>query len=779
MITSLFSLIALLVFFSVLGLGVASAKMVKERLAIIPALGFGAVIGLGYVLSANFKWPGALAMTAASALLLGSVILRSRILFPALLNAWQTGAVNRFLFICLIPMFTLLVPALFYGFDYFYGSVNFDFFYNSQESWFLKTHDVLQYLPAEGKEILPLSWSSNFQGRFAVSLIAAFFSYWTNADVLQFNSLLLNTLVVLFALSLSVFCRELFRLGVKGTACAVFFSVLSAGFVQSYSYYLLGQLSALPVFIAYCIFLKSLLDKVSSQAGKFTQVRAELFMLAVLFNILYILYVILGMFALFLTVVSYFICCYRQPGKNAVLSLVKMVFLTIVVFCLIRISAIPESINIIREWVTTSSKVAAGSGTIIVFSEYLKDSFLAILFGIVNYPSTVSLFGLVITLAPLRNVTLFLLGIGALATFLLALKSFANARDNSKGSQAVILALAFIVLACAFYFFFSQAPYAIFKIQTWFMPLLIPIYLFAFNKKVQIGKKQFGLSTLCFSILALNVGASAVYMGDFFAPDKYKRYANVRGITGSKDVTDLASKLNDFPVNEMSLLLNNGIEAAWVANFTRKIRLNAVTHNYQPLEDINLPASPCANVKNLTPSELWVMTNPHSIRSDVTDAAQGGKVVYQNDSFIVLDPVNVSSFVYFGNGSYPVELNLGRNTAFPRKFRWISKGVEIMVYSSQDRVADLSIEVTPGYVVTKSPVRQISILTEAVRRDFSIDSTTLLTVADVKLRKGLTCLFLESPDEVTQPRTAYGILRPGVPFDTRLTNFAVSYVGIK
>jgi hypothetical protein len=590
---SLIYLILLLAFFSVLGLSVASTKMVKERFAILPALGFGAVVGLAYVLSANFRISGALAMTGAVGLLLLLALIRGRTLYQALSAAWQEGEVKRSLFIILIPIFTLLLPALFYGFDFFYGSVNFDFFFNSQESWYLKTHNVLEF-DSEG-EIIPLTWSSNYQGRFAVSLVAAFFSYWLNADVLQFNSLLLNTLVILFALSMSIFCKELFRFGSKGIMGAVFFAVLSAGFVQSYSYYLLGQLSAIPVFIVYCIFLKSWLDKLNTHHATRLGLSSGALMLALLFNILYILYAILGFFALFLTAVSFCIYSYKQLNKKVILSFIKALFFAGFVFCLIRLTAIAESIAIIDEWVSTSGKVVVGKNAITVFSEYLKDSFLALVFGIVNYPSTVSLFSLFTFLTPVRNYLLFVLGLGALATLFLSLKSYSYAKDISKGAQSIVLALALILLCCAFYFFISMAPYGIFKIQSWFMPLLIPIFFYAFNKKVQIGNKQFHLAILCGSLLALNVGASAVYMADFVVADKFKRYANVRGITGNKDVTGLAAELNGDQVKELSLLLNNGIEAAWVAHFMRDISVKTITHNAQPLADKDLPNEPCSD----------------------------------------------------------------------------------------------------------------------------------------------------------------------------------------
>lgn len=774
---SLLHLLLLLGFFGLLGLSVASTKVVKERFALLPALGLSALVGGAYVLSANFRLSGAMAMGVTTILLLLCALFRSPMLCAALRTSGKNGEIKRSLLLALVPICTLILPALFYGFNFFYGSVNFDFFYNSQESWFLKTHNVLQFASAKGEEILPLSWSSNFQGRFAISLVAAFFSSWLPVDALQFNSLLLNTLVVIFALAVSVFCQEFFRFSNRKLFLAVFFTVLSAGYVQSYSYYLLGQLSAIPPFIVYCIVLKSLLEKIQSKNQE--SILGLMLGLAALFNVLYVFYAILSFFALILTVVSACFYGYKHSKKSTAIALGLTLLFAVTIFAVIRLSAVSESIHIIKEWTATSTKVAAGGSAVIVFSEYLKDAFLALLFGTVNYPSSVSVFGLFINTAPIRNLLLFFIGLGALTTLLLSLKVYLKSKDVPKSAHAIILALTCIILACAFYFFLTLASYALFKIQSWFMPLLVPLYLYAFDKKISIGNRQLSLSLFCGLLLALNLSASVVYMGDFLASDKFKRYANVRGVTGSKDITDLATVLNNANIQSMSLLLNNGIEAAWVANFTRGIELQAVTHNFQPLADKDLPAKPCTNLPELNANGPWVLTHPNSIRSDVTDFAQGGKVIYENNSYSVIDPKTVATYAYFGRGAYPVELNLGRNTTFPKKFRWVSRGVEIIIYSNEARKANLLVEVVPGYVVTKDPVRHFSITTDTNRYDFSAKSQIEFVVPQVSLRKGLTCVFLESPDEVTSSGTQYSIWRRNIPLDTRLTNFAVSRVSIQ
>lgn len=790
MLLSLLSLCLLLLGLSFLGLSVASFNVIKKDSALLPALGFATVITLSYIFSANFNISGANAVLLAI-LLPGLVItLRARTIAEAMQAAWGTKTISTSFLVALLPILSLLVPALLTGFSYFYGSVNFDFFYNSQDGWFLQTHSVLDLKDSDSDHILPLTWSAGFQGRFGASLLAAFFAKWFDINTLVFNSYLLNTLVVIFALSISVFCREFFQIRrLSVLLVTVLLVIMSAAYSQAYAYYLLGQLSALPIFVLYCIFLKRLLDHFQTSDSSFLRKHLYSFLgLALLFNALYVLYAILSFYALALTIVSFVLLDIKQKRFH-LLSLIQFLSLSLLLFCLARILTITASLQIIQEWLATSVKVAAGNKAavthsvhqVIVFSEYLKDSFLALLFGVTSYPSINSLFGSIFKTDALRSIILFFVGFIAFLTYLASLALYIKSTLISRSAKSIIVSLTLLTLGSAFLFFITLAPYGIFKVQTWFIPLLMPIFIFGFNKAIVIKHKKIKLAYFCAGLLLLNVFSTFVYLGDFLAADSMRRHANVRGVTGNRDIEDLTNYLHKANPKTISLFLANGVEAAWLMNFNRQLTIQTTAHNLQPLADREFPVNPCSESLNQTISTQtpWIMPNPNLKHSDLTSFPVGARTLYSNNSFVVLDPSQIATYVYFGKGTYPVELTMSESTSFPKKFRWVEQGAEILIYSDKEKVVNLEMDVMPGYVETKEPTRHLLIKTSEKTYPFTMTSQTTLKADKVKLRKGLTCLTVESPDKVNIPGTPYGLIRRQIPYDPRLLNFAISRVEIR
>lgn len=779
-IQNLIYLLALLAFFSVLGLGISSTNTAKNNLALLPVFGFAALIGLGYIISANFKISGANATGFGAILLTCIFFLRLRRFFGLIYSARENGELYMFFAIIAIPILTLLIPAILTGFNYFYGYVNYDFYYNSQDSWFLKTHNVIQYYE-NNVFITPLNWSANSSGRIAVGLLGAFFSNLLNLNTLEFNSLLLNTLVILFALSISVFCKEFFNFGKKTILLAVFFSVMSAGYVQAYSYYVLGQISVIPVFIVFCIYLKNFLDSLNEPNNAHNMYRHAI-IIALLLNVLFILYAIVSFFAAAITISSYAICLYNQKKKRrSFLPLLKAMGIAILLFCLVRILIVPESLKIIKSWIMLSNRVAEGrhdEEVFVVFSEYLTEVFPALFFGLANYLTTNSIFKHFELTDPIRIILLTSLGLGALVTTIWILISFTFS-EIAKSSKAIIISLFTLTLSLAICFFFTSSGYGIFKLQTWFMPILITTYVY-FLFKTDTTRLQLIIKASCGIILILNVFTGIEYLDDFFTPETQQRFINVHGVTRNRDINDLAIKLKSNDFSNVSLFLTNGMETAWLANSLRTTNLNKVIHNTQLLLEKEFkPSSPLGNHDFWPTSGVMIITNPNLTLSDITMPPDGMKIIYSNKSYMIIDPSQIKTFIYLGSGTYPVEYFPAPDNTFPTKFRWAEKGVEVMIYSNQDKLANLLIEITPGYVDAQSKSRQIHVKTESGQHTFSIQSRTMLTIPNLKLHKGINYITLESPDKVTR-MTRYGsLMRSTISLDPRLNNFAISYVGIK
>lgn len=772
---SLMNLSLMIAFFTVMGLGVSNYKTAKHDLALVPIFGFAAVVSLSYIISANFKISGNAGVTYAIILLCSSLLLRIRSFAGLFQYTAKNGELRQFWIMIAIPVCTLLFPAIFAGFKHFYAYVNYDFFYNSQDAWFLQTHHVAQF-NITNEFITPLNWSANFAGRIAAPLLASFFPKWINWDALQFNSLLLNTLVLLFTLAMSSFCKEFFGLRKKALMIAVFFSIMSAGYVQGYSYYVLGQISVIPIFVVYCIYLKRFFDDVAENNS--ANINKNAIILGLLLNALFIMYAIVSMFAACITVVSYFICFRKQAKDHLFSALFKSILIAVLVFCAARILIAADTLNVLKSWISLSSRVAVGrhGDVFLVFSEYLTETFLSLFFGLANYVSTNSIISLITPSGIIRIGLLSVMGIGALVSTLFVIKNYASS-DNSKSARAIIIALFGITFTVACYFYYSWSAYGIFKLQTWFMPVLIPLYVYYLNK-TSMEKTHIALKASCGIILALNLVTGIKYLSDFSAIDTNQHFVNVHGINGNNDLDDIAEKAKSSGYSGVSLFLTNGAETAWLANSLRTLTFDKVSHNVQVLNEKDFIESvPASQLnQNWTFSGPIITTNPALDRSDITTPPVGGSILYKNKGYMILDPHNLETLVYIGSGAYPVEYFPTKSTAFPSKFRWVEKGVEIMIYSNKDKTANLNIEITPGYVDNKNLARNMLIKTDSNEYKFAVNTKTTLTVPNLKLHQGLNRITVESPDNVARLVRKGSFMRTLISLDPRLTNFAISNV---
>lgn len=781
-LNSLVSTTILLLFFALLGLGVTNAKGVKKDFLLLPVFGYAALIGLSYFISANFKLTGSSSVGWAIILLCSSFLLRIRNFSGVLSTIKKNQDVSLFFIVMAIPICTLLLPAMLAGFKYFFGYVNYDFFYNSQDSWYLRTHNVLQFGEAN-QAITPLNWSASYSGRIGVGILGSYFSNSLNLGTLQFNSLLINVIVILFALSISVFCKEFFKFNNKQTFVAVFFSVMSAGYAQAYCYYVLGQISVTPVFIIFCVFLKRFIDSVIDQSNART-INMNALVVALLLNIMFVMYAIMCFFGIVLTGLSYLICLRGRFNKSNIILLIKLMLITLLVFCIVRVLMVHESIDIIKSWVHLSNRVAGGAShdnSFIVFSEYITESFLALFFGITNYVSTHSLFSLLTSKNTIRNLLLIAGGIWALTTTVWVMRLFAISKEVSRASRVIVILLFSIAFILGCYFFYSLSAYGIFKLQSWFIPIIIPIFVY-FIFKSESTKVHLLLKLSCFLILALNLVTATIYLSDFFGTDTNKHFVNARGITGSRDLRELVKQLNNVSNSNVSLFLTNGLEVAWVADMMRGIKVDKVIHNTQPLIEKDFTESSCVKKDNINwiPSGLLVFSNPSIMtKTDIVDPPVGVREVYKNNSYVIFDADKLQTLMYIGAGAYPVEYSKGDATIFPTKFRWVEKGIEIMIYSNKDKKAQLALEVTPGFVDSKSDIRNIIINTFAQQYHFAVKSKATLTVPDINLHKGLNCVTVESPDSVAHLVRYGSFVRHTIPLDPRLNNFAISNVTLK
>ncbi len=772
--------IGLFVGFSLLGFPLLMLRGSSRDVFLAPTFGLAASVFVGYAISETLGVSGAEGIALAIALLaivsisiLVSCGARIRTLLPQ--DSYQVMLGYG------LPVLLILLPAITFGVTDFFGAVNYDFFYNSQDSFYLSTHSVREYSRGTDESILPLTGSSSPQGRFAISLVGAFALKFFGINPLHFNSALLSSLVIVSTFAFAAFARNIYSFGSLMSCVAVALVIFSGGFAQGYIYYLLGQISALPLFVAICIFSSRIVDNSNRPKGISVDIR-DLLAIVFLLNALYVFYAILSFFALAVTTGALILSALTH--KNNVLDNVRALGIilagSLAAFLLIHISSVGETKQQVIDWVALSIKTA-GSESSAVFGEYITEAFMSLLFGCFTYPTTASSYSGLLGAGSIRNWALLAIGALIVTTFLWSLVRIIQSSLMSIGAKSVIGSISIITLSCAIAFFATQAGYAIFKIGSWFIPLLIPVFLasiYVSNTQMRLHHIPFvGFSIL---ILLANVATAANYIVSFL-PISDSKFGNVRSLNGMMGVSELKSQLVSFSDRPHILDLKHGIRNAWIANEFRDRTVTALTHNVQPLKDRQLPVVPCSATPTIPQSAILISTQDRQARVDIFATRQIAEPFFQNEHYIAYPASQITRYAAVGRGSYPLETltaSQAKASGFPVTFRWIERGVEIYIYSRLTERIDIELDAVPGFVNGPSP-RRLSLQTPIDQQVVHFDKkNTRIRFRAINIEPGMNCFYIESDDDVKRVNRYGALIRAQVSIDSRLLNFALSNIEI-
>lgn len=780
--------LSLVLAFTLLGFPLTQ-KNRGERLLLAPVLGLAASVFLAYLISMNFRLDG------AESVALSLIIL---VVFGVIIEwrAWKTACADYSHFksdaqsalLAIIPVVILVAPALLSGIENFFGVVNFDFFYNSQESWYLATHSVLDFYPGKDRSILPLDWSSHQQGRFAISLAGAFVLKFLDLNPLHFNSALLTALLIISSFTATAFARRVLGVGLWPSALAAGAFIISAGCAQGYIYYLLGQISAIPLFIAICIFTSDLLIKLSDDASGKQSVRIEVLSLVLLLNALYVFYTILSFFALAVILAAAFFNGIRGKSYSPsnLICLLSLVAATVGIFLLVRITSLMETKRVLLDWITLALKTADNSQLkeLVLFSEYLTEASLALLLGIFVYPTNNSGFSFFLGSGHLPSSLLLFIGLVALGCLLLTISIFMKEKTVKSASKAVVLAIATVSLSCALLFYITKSGYAMFKIGSWLIPTLLMISVASlwYSRVFSRGMKT-AVTIMASGLILMNALSALNYSYAFFSGSISGRFSNLTNLNEPKGIGSLKAWLATHPGRPLVLDLSDGIKAAWLANEFRDREVSALTHNYQPLEDRVLPDSPCVAKANAFSGVALLVTDKKWLHNkDILAVYPEYSPVYSGNQYYVYQTSNIEHYAFLGRGTYPaytLSPEAALRNGLPLTFRWLERGVEIYVYSKEPANIDIAFDAVPGHV-TALPTRNILLKGQGLERsaEFTKDQTHL-QFESIRIPAGLSCFYLLSPDPVERlPR--YGALfRSDIPLDFRFLNYALGNLVIR
>jgi hypothetical protein len=754
-------LLLLLTFFLI---GIWSLKETNlEEFLVTTVKGYAALVGISYFISYNLALNGADSVLIAilflffiSTMKIVFLLMKSK---QAILFTSSASMVTlKYFFISFFMPSLILLPALLSGFEHFFGVYNFDFFYNSQDSWYLQNNSVLNYFEGRTGQILPLDWSANAQGRFAVALIGAFTLKYLHINTLIFNSILLNVLVVISAQAFYVFSRKVFNFTQIQSIFSVAVFLLSGSFAQAYGYYLLGQISAIPILILILIIYKEFLEE---------QRKSSLILIILLTNVLYMLYAILAIyvFAIMLFAGGVHYLLKKNQEKK---SFIFLFFGIIIIFFILRISNLDPLFDSIRQWVELSINTATAKKGIMVFSEYLTESFLALQFGLVNYPSVNSSLSFIYNLNYGASIFLFI-GVTTVLTITLVLKNFY--KQVGVASFVIIFSLYSVVVMSTLMFFAISSPYPMFKISTWFVPLILPLLIIGLIEY----KNNLILAILSTLIILLNFVTSFVYLYPL-VNSKSDPNTNIQSLN-YEEIDELREYLNNIKSKKILISMNNGIYTAWVANNFREFNVNALTHNFQPLDEKNLNESSVYSLKG-----EYLLINKDAGLDIIKKPVVSKKSAYLTDNYLLYKVSQIELMTFIGSGSYPVShlsLQDASSNNISPTFRWVEEGVELVIYSNQEQDANLSFVIKPGFVKASSPYRKIKIVMKEQSLEYNIVDKKVLRINHIHLSKGMNKIIIKSDDAVQPIQRNNSLFRENINFDSRLLNFAISDIDVR
>ena len=770
--------LTLLLAFTLLGYSWTSS--VRGGLLLAPAVGLAATVLLSYFISANFGLIGADAVAIVIPSLFVMMLLREWLLrktcaqrYEFLRSDLQNAGSSQF------PVLILLVPAFVGGNTEFFGVGNFDFFYNSQDGWFMASHNVNEYAADTEDHILPLTWSANHQGRFAVTLLSAFAYKYAGLNPLHFNAALLSSCVAMAALSAYAFAQGLLALRSRWALLATFAFILSAGFAQGYSYFLLGQISAMPLFLAMAISFRPTLDAWDAPNDtKPQEFWRHAMVIAFWLNALYVFYAILAFFGGALFVLAASIKSRRTGAWRASIIRICMVLgAAVLLFLLIRSFSLPSAARSIVDWVLLSFKTAGTGGDgPKVFTEYLTEGFLALLLGIVRYPAIQSIFGSLLWFRGSQSLPLLVMSIAGIVSFLFAIRCFFASRVTPSSGKAILGALIMLSMACGLVFFISGSGYAMFKIGSWFIPicLMAPVAALAARDQFSTTKRR-ALVIMGWSLIVLNMITAFNYVYAFLPLTKLFGYQVDSKIVDARDVEQFKTWLQ--PDKQLHLDFLDGIKAAWFANEFRDHDVQAYSHNLQPLAD-RLVFPPVCPVNASRSYAHAVLVTDHLLDNseDVISMQPAPKFSYTAGKYHAIDMAELDFYVSLGRGTYPsytLSEDEVKNTGLPRTLRWVEKGFELYVFAREPGVVSIALEAAPGFVV--GPENRTLKLSNGSGEKIAPFSKANQQVRfdDVQVKAGMNCFFIESPDRVKNIKRYGALFRDAVTLDSRFLNYAI------
>lgn len=654
--------VPLLLFFVYFALAKAFTLVLKSREL---AMGFALAVpmALPYIVSGILRQP------VGTGFLISAFFTLAWIVFLALkqLRCSKVKGVEFFdkteLLSILFVVFlcgSLLLPGI-YTDGYFIPNANFDFIYQTVDSRYMYLHQPTVFNPtATGAADLPLSWFANEQGRYLSSVLQAVVSsYIFGGDYLagSISVFVFFYFVYIVATYCVIEAAGLNRLAALLVTLVV---AMMPYFWLSIRYMLIGQLSALPVFL---FILAALLKRPMSLLEDKS--------IIVLCGLLCLIYFALG-FVACAFIAAFILLAYRTErieAKKTFYTVVALGAIPLLIYFSPYSSSPNVAISVVLHWFEVIFSKMYSTGNVAEVSvDYLSELVSLRILGVDISPFLPKLL-------LLSDFWYFL--IFALSLALLALITYLVVRLPTKINSVKALWFTYLVFCVTFYV--TQGGYLLFKILSYMAIAPVVVYISVFLNSKRAMRVVLAIILLVGGVLN---AAQTLSLAGAFSADRFgARFTP--GVGGSSDYVQLVQYLKkETSKKRLWLNLSNPAAQAFVLLGAGNFTDNGVKNNYQILENSRWSDNAC-DFPSIKEDDLVVVNSIYSPIHDGRPRDVYRNPEFENSTYAVVKMKNVERLSAFSRGFYgPEPANFDWNHSF-NIGRWSSGRSAVVFYNSK------------------------------------------------------------------------------------------------
>lgn len=692
------------------------------RLVAMPLVGTGASITLAFFLALFGLSGNAIAWTSLPLFALAAVTVPAS---RRLTRAECTQCAPPLLF-CVAGCMLVCWPLLADGFDHYMAFGNPDAAFNVTVYDYLRTHalgmpttDSFHPWPGYSRMVV-----------FGIGYLSILIAQLTGVSVLQLHEV--TDAALMFSVPAAMFLFARFVLRGSNTVALLVSAISACASIPAYNFYLQSQgavtlLALLPAILASW--------RCACESGS-----RRLFVLTGILaaGLFYGYYASAPVIALLL-VVDLLVHRERRAVPGLAIAAAVVILANPIQFWKLAQVVLFES---------TSQRLAAtlsGSELTLSFGFSLTEDILPIAWG-VHLPQLPSPLG----------VTPLLLG-AVLTVLLLIVLVRASSIPAAARLQAGLL------IALTSYFATRGNGYGVFKLVLWMSPILIAVLLCGLYGWSKPAGVSFTIIAALFNVSAaeqLGASSRAASTGPLKTMSGYDMH----------DFAELEHMGNYVKRGDVVLVaLPDPVVQRWAFTYLRNYSISVLPWLELSPDSVNEEA----RVLYHGGSESYILTWSGTDKDLVTSNAQS--VVWRNAKFQLMRTRDVRNLIVFGTGWYGLEQVVAPPYPWMRRFRWLRKSGEILLFNAEPDQR-LKFTAVAGYGKDEGE-RNIEIRTGVAATDrISIQGYANVLTAPIQPEGFLTRISLNLPDDAQPIPRRRGLLNTRVPKDVRRLNLAVANI---